>query len=300
MVNVAFGSHGGNGPYHGWVMAYKGSTLQMLGAWNTSPNGQDAAIWQSGCGLSADSKGNIYVNTANGDFDLALGGQNAGDSILRLTFNGSAFTVADYFTPFNQQTLASQDNDLGASGLLLIPGTRLGTAASKTGDIYLVNLDRLGHYSASDNSQIVQYLPGAIGNNVTDDNFSTATYFDGSVYYIGQNDNIRQFALSNGLLSTLPIELSANYFGNRGAQAVVSANGTHNGVLWAIECSTGGGNGILHAYDANDVGNELYNTAQANGNRDAFGPAVRFAVPTVINGRVYVGGQNQLAIFGDL
>jgi hypothetical protein len=298
VVYIAWGSHGDNGPYHGWIMGYSASNLQQIAVWNATPNGQAGSIWQSGCGLSADSQGNVYSVTSNGDFDLAFGGQNAGDSILRMTLNGSALTVADYFTPFDQQTLASTDNDLGASGLLLIPGTRLGTAGGKNGSVYLVNLDNLGHYDPTDNSQIVQYLPGAIGTAVTDDNFSTAAYFNGNVYYIGENDPLRQFAFSNGTLSNFPIATSLNVFGHRGSEPVISANGTNNAILWAIEYVTGGGNGILHAYDANNVGKELYNSLQAGG-RDTFGAAVKFSVPTVVNGKVYVGAQSELAIFAN-
>ena len=131
---------------------------------------------------------------------------------------------------------------------------------------------------------------------MTDNNFSSPAYFNGNVYYIGENDPVRQFALSNGQLSKFPIAVSANSFGHRGGEPAISANGTNNGILWAIEYVTGGGNGILHAYDANNVGKELFNSLQAG---DTFGPAVKFSVPTVVNGKVYVGAQSQLAIFAN-
>jgi hypothetical protein len=307
IVYVAFGSHGDNNQYHGWIMAYKASTLQQVAVWNSTADGHAGAIWSGGTALSADSSGNIYVVTANGDFGLGFG-PNASDSVLRLTYDPSvtdptkAIRVADYFTPDNQEMLASDDNDLGSSGLMLIPGTHLGTVAGKEGSIYLVDLNNLGHFNATDNSNIPQFLPGVLGdraNGGTDENFSTATYFNGNVYYIGEHDNVRQFALSGGQLSTKPISISNDVYDKLGAQAAISANGSSEGILWAIEYVSGGGNGELRAYDATDVSKELYTSSQAGG-RDGFGRAVKFSVPTIFAGKVYVGGQDELAIFGNL
>ena len=299
VVYIAWSSHGDNGPYHGWITAYDAATLKSVAVWNTTPNGDDGAIWQSGAGLSADSQGFIYAVTANGHFDADSGGRDYGDSIVKLTLNGSAISVVDYFSPFNQAVLAADDNDFGSAGIALIPGTRLGTAAGKDGGLFLVNLDKLGHYDPKDNSVVLQYIPGAIGTAFTDNNFSTAAYFNGNVYYIGENDFVRQFQLSGGLLSTFPVHQSGIQYGKFGAQPVVSANGSGNGILWAVEYVTGGGNGVLHAYDANDVSKELYNSNQA-GSRDNFGAAAKFSVPTIINGKVFVGGQSKLAIFANM
>jgi hypothetical protein len=296
VVYIGWGSHGDNGPYHGWITAYDAATLKQVAVWNATPNGNEGAIWQSGAGLSADSNGIIYAVTGNGTFDAGAGGPDYGDSIVALKLNGSALNVIDYFTPFNQAKFSAQDNDLGSSGLTLIPGTRLGTAGGKDGSIYLIDLDNMGHFNAMDNLQIVQYLPNAIGTDFTDDNFSNATFFNGNVYYIGENDFARHYKLSGGMLSGLPDSQSSGKYGHRGAQAVVSANGTTNAILWAIEYISGG-NGVLHAYDANNLATEFYNSNQA-GQRDGFGSAVRFSVPTVINGMVYVGAKSQLAIFG--
>jgi hypothetical protein len=306
IVYVAFGSHGDNNQYHGWIMAYKASNLQKVGIWNSTPNGHAGAIWAGGTALSADASGNIYVTTANGDFGLGFG-PNAGDSVLRLTFNPSAsdpakaFTLADYFTPDNEATLASDDNDLGSSGLMLIPGTHLGTVAGKEGSIYLVDVNGLGHYNGSGNSNIPQFLPGVLGdkaNGGTDENFSTATYFNGNVYYIGDHDNLRQFSFSGDRLSNALDLKSPDVFNELGAQAAISANGTDNAILWAIEY-VAGDKGELRAYDATNVSKELYTSSQAGG-RDSFGHASKFSVPTVVNGKVYVGGQTELAIFGNL
>jgi hypothetical protein len=306
VVYIAFGSHGDNPQYHGWIFAYDASTLHQLGIWNTTPNGHAGAIWHGGTGLSADSNGNIYAVTSNGDFDLSFGGPNASDSVVKLTFDKSAsgpakaFTVADYFTPDNQNTLAAEDNDLGSSGLLLIPGTHLGTVAGKEGSIYVVDLNRLGHYDASDNSNAVQFLPTMLGdpnNGGTDENFSTASFFNGSVYYIGDHDTIKQFAFNGDQLSNAPVDMSQDSYDELGAQAVISASGTSNAILWAIEYVAGGTAGELRAYDATGVSKELYTSSQAGG-RDSLNGAVKFSVPTVANGKVYVGTHNKLLIFG--
>lgn len=294
VVYIAWSSHGDTPPYHGWIMGYNASTLQQVSVWNTTPDGSAGSIWHSGTGLSADSAGNIYAITANGDFD---GNRQFSDSFVKL---GSNLALFDYFTPFNEQQLAAEDNDLGSGGMLLVPGTRLGIGAGKEGSIYVVNLDNMGHFNPNDNSQIVQFLPDAVGGNQppTDNNFSTPAFFNGFVYFIGENDQVRQFQLVNGLLTTSPVALSPNIFGHQGAQPVVSANGTSNGIMWAIERIPGNNEGgVLHAYDANNVANELYNSTQA-GTRDQFGEATKFSVPTVINGKVYVGTQNSLAVFG--
>lgn len=307
VVYIAFGSHGDNNQYHGWIFAYDAASLRQLGIWNSTPNGNAGAIWAGGTALSADSTGNIYVTTANGDFGLGFG-PNASDSVLKLNFDRSvsdprtAITVADYFTPDNQQMLASEDNDLGSSGLMLIPGTHLGTVAGKEGSIYVVDLNNLGHYNTSNNNNIVQFLPGVLGNSAnggTDENFSTASYFNGNIYYIGDHDSVKQFAFDGHLLSTVPVDRSEDTFDELGAQAVISANGTSNAVLWAIEYVAGGNPGELRAYDATDVAKELYASSQA-GSRDSFGEAVKFSVPTVANGKIYVGAQYKLVVFGSL
>ena len=296
-VYIAWTSHGDNDPqeYHGWIMGYDANTLQQKFVWNSTPNGKQGSIWQSGAGLSADDDGNMFAITSNGDFNNGI--SNYSDSFMKF---GENLAIFDFFTPYNQQDLAGTDNDLGSGGLMLIPGTRLGVAAGKEGSIYLVNLDNMGGYH-TDGNHVVQFLPFAIGGNEgfhTDENFSTPAYFNGNVYFIGENDFAKQFQLSNGMLSASPVALSANQFGHQGAEPVVTANGTKGAIMWAIERIPGNGNGgVLHAYDATNIANELYNSTQAN-SRDLFGEATKFSVPTITNGKIYIGTQNSLAIFG--
>ncbi len=292
VVYIAESSHGDNPPYHGWIFGYDAKTLQQVSIWNTTPDGKSGSIWQSGAGLAADSFGNIYTITANGDFD---GNRQFSDSFIKL--GAKNLGLFDFFTPFNEQSLAANDNDLGSGGIMLIPGTRIGVGAGKEGSIYLVNLDNMGKFNPNQNENL-QFLPNAIGTQFTDNNFSTPAFFNSWVYFIGENDSVRQFQLSNGLLTTSPVALSQNVFNHQGAQPVVSANGTTDGIMWAVERVPGQPNGgILHAYDATNVAFELYNSTQA-GNRDLFGEATKFTVPTVINGKVYVGTQNGVAVFG--
>lgn len=301
VVYMAWGSYDDYGPYHGWIMGYDASTLAQVIAWNSTPNGEQGGIWNAGASFASDSSGNIYVVTGNGTSDAFSGGKNYGDTVLKLKPNGNTFTVSDYFTPFDQSLLMANNLDLGSSGLTLLlnqpgPISNLAVSAGKSGKIYLLDLGNLGGFQAGNDNQIVQSIPNALGTQATDNDFSTATYWQGNVYYIGNNDVIKQFKLSNGLLSSLPVAQGNYVYGYPGANMSVSANGANNGIVWAIEP---GGVNVLHAYDATNVSHELYNTSQAPG-RDQFGVAIRFTVPTVIHGKVYVAGGSELAIFGPL
>jgi len=292
VVYIAWASYQDFGNYHGWVMGYDASTLKQVRVWNATPDGSKGGIWMSGAPLTADSSGNLYLVVGNGSFDADKGGKDYGDSIVKLTPSGGGFTISDYFTPFDQANLAATDFDLGSSGLTLLLNQGLGVNAGKAGKIYLVDLNSMGKFQSGSDSQIVQSIGGALGTGPDDLDYSTAVYWNGNVYYVGDMDTVKQFQLSNGKLSTSPI-VSAHSYGYPGANMSISSNGNSNGILWVLEAS---GKNVLHAYDATDVGTELYNSTQAGG-RDLFGTAVRFTVPTIVNGRVYVAGQN-FTIFG--
>jgi hypothetical protein len=299
VVYVPFGSYNDVNPYHGWIFGYDASTLQQVRVWNSTPNGEGAGVWMAGSSLSADSAGNIYAITGNGTFDADSGGNDYGDTLVKLTPAGNTFTVADYFTPSNQLTLSVGDIDMGSAGPMLLPDqpgpvTHLGVSGGKSGTIFLLNLDNLGKYQESGDTQVVQALPGALGSGANNNNFSTPAYWQGNVYFVGQHDVVKQFQISNGLLSTLPIAQGTYTFGYPGANMIVSANGAADGILW---CTEAGGVNVLHAFDASNVSHELYNSSWA-GTRDYFGVAIRFSVPTVMNGKVYVAGQTELAVFG--
>lgn len=299
VVYIAWASYQDYGNFHGWVMGYDASTLKQVRVWNATPNGRAGGVWMAGAAVSSDTSGNLFLVTANGTFDANSGGPDYGDSFVKLTPNGSGFTVSDYFTPFNQALLSANDIDLGSSGLTLFPDQpgsvpHLCVSAGKAGTIHLVNRDSMGKFQSGSDSQIVQSIPNAIGTLPTDNDYSTAVYWNGNIYFIGDKDVVKQFQLNNGQLSTAPVKLGTSVYGYPGGNMSVSSNGTSNGILWSVEA---GGANVLHAYDATDVSKELYNSNQA-GARDHFGVAVRFTVPTVINGKVYVAGGSQLAAFG--
>jgi len=301
VVYIEWASYQDWGNYHGWIMGYDASNLKQLRVWNATPNGRGGAVWMAGAPASADSSGNLYVVTGNGTFDANTGGKDYGDSLIKLTPNGT-FSISDYFTPFDQANLSANDIDVGSSGLTLLfnqpgPNANLGITAGKAGKIYVVDLNNMGKFQAGSDSQIVQSIPNALGSpqQTSDNNYSTAVYWNGNVYYIGNMDVVRQFQLSNGRLSGSPVDVGLSAYGYPGANMSVSSNGSGNGILWSIEAS---GQNVLHAYDANDISNELYNSDQNSSGRDHFGTAIRFTVPMVATGKVYVGGQTQLAIFG--
>ncbi len=295
VIYIAWGSYNDLGLYHGWVMAYDATSLDQVGVWNDTPNGQKGGIWLANCGLSADPDGNVYVLTGNGTFSADSGGSDYGDSFVKLNMTSGQITVKDFFTPFNQIELELNDNDLGSTGLVLFPDmngpvAHLGITAGKEGRIYLVNMDDLGKYQVGSDSQIVQSIPNALGGTPDARNLSTAVYWQGNVYFVGHNDVLKQFKMVNGQLTSA----AQNSYGfGYTAASSVSSNGTSDGILWTAES----GADVLHAYDATNVATELYNSSQA-GTRDSFGRIEHFNPPTVANGKVYVGGKTDFAIFG--
>lgn len=295
VLYIAFASHCDSNPYHGWVLAYDAATMNQVGAFNATPNGGMGGIWQSGGGAAADADGDVYVITGNGTFDADTGGSDFGDSFLKLA--GGTLMLSDYFTPYDQASLAANDTDLGSGGPLLLPDQTVGpphllVGAGKEGTIYLVNRDAMGQFQTGSDSQIVQSLPGALGSL-----FSTPAYFANTVYFVAVDDVLKAYVLNNGQL-TLSGQ-AATPFGFPGASPVISANGSSNGIVWALQTDqyASAGPAVLHAYSAADVSIEFYNSNQ-NPARDDPGPAVKFTVPTVANGKVFVGTQNQLAVFG--
>jgi hypothetical protein len=300
VVYIAWASHGDVQPWHGWVIGYNATALQQQTmAYNVSPNGYGGGIWQSGEGLATDSSGNLFFATGNGDFNADTGGTDYGDSVVKLRPAG---TVADYFTPFDQGVMEQQNFDLSSAGPVLLvdqPGPtphRLVTAA-KTGTIYVINRDNMGQFQSGSDSQIIQALPGILPHGGGEEgNYSAPVFFNNNVYYGAVNDNLKIFQFTNGVLSSGPVSQSPETYPNRGASFAISANGTNNGILWASQDNTPA-TGVLRAYDANNLTQELYSSDQA-GNRDTLGFATKFTIPLVANGKVFVISQNQLTAYG--
>jgi hypothetical protein len=298
VIYTAWGSHSDIGPYHGWLIGFDAQSLARVSVFNTTPNGGLGAIWMAGGGPGDDENSYIYVSTGNGSYARTGTGSPAfGNSLLKLSPTGTQ--VIDAFTPWNQATLSTQDADFGSGGLMLLPdqpGThpRLLITGGKDGNVFLIDRDNLGGYQGCGSTcdSVVQVLPaGTVGGGI----FATPAYFNGRVYYQGCCGNVlKAFSLSNGLLSSSPVSQASTGFGYPGATPSVSANGASNGIVWTLQRTTGAA--ILHAYDALDLSNELYNSTQVL--EDQLDGSVKFAVPTIANGKVYVGTQSSLAIFG--
>jgi hypothetical protein len=251
----------------------------------------------SGCGLSADANNNLYFATGDGAFNANTGGSEIANSFVKLS-TGSRLAVSDYFTPWNQAYLASNNLDLGSGGVMLLPDQpghfpRLMIGAGKSGLVYLMNRDMLttgnNHFNANGSVDFVVQTVSLQGGS-----FDTPAYFNGTIYYAGARDVLTALSLSNGILPSVPSSLGPRTFGFPGATPSISANGNANGIVWVIQRANPA---VLAAYNATNLSKELYNSSQA-GTRDRLVDGVKFAVPTVANGKVYVGGQYALAVFG--
>jgi PA14 domain/Chitobiase/beta-hexosaminidase C-terminal domain len=295
---VLFTSHQDYPPYHGWVFAYNGYTLQQTGIFNTTPNGSGGGIWQSISGPCADTSGNIYFETGNGNYDDTH--DNYGDTVLKLSgVNG--LSLADYFTPYNQLSLNLADLDIGSAGLILLPDSagsvahpHLLVAGSKAGVFWLLDRDNMGQFNPDADTQIVQEVSGA-----THGMWCTPAYWNGAIYYAASGDNLKRFTVSNAAINTTPASQSTSTIpGN--SSPMVSSSGTSNGIVWVLDTSGSQSSpSILHAYNATNVAVEYYNSSQ-NLTRDNPGNAVKWTMPTIANGKVYVGSVNGLAVFGNL
>jgi hypothetical protein len=263
----------------------------------------------SGCGISADHDGNLYFSVANGPFD-AFGeepGSNFSDSVVKLKPGPHGISLASFFTPYSQAKMAEDDLDLGSAGVLLLPDQpgpypHLAVTAGKNGHIYVLNRDNLGGYynSARGNPQIVQEISGRLRQQM-----GTPAYWDGRLYFGAgispQKDGIKAFDLRNGSVSSIPSSQSAAIYHLTRSTVSVSANGNSNGIVWAVDndayYSSHAGPAVLHAYDAKNLGRELYNSGQRS-SRDNPGRAGKFTVPTIAAGKVFVGTADQLSVYG--
>jgi hypothetical protein len=304
VVYIGFSDHGDSAIYHGWVLGYNSTNLQQVMAFCTTPNEGKGGVWHGGGGIAADASGNLYFSTGNGNFKASS--KDYGDTALKLSPSGS---VLDYFTPSNQATLYSQDLDLSPGGVLLLPdqsgpNPHLMIASGKYGSIHLINRDNMGGYSTS-RDNIVQELPAVLGtppNTFETGNRICPVYFNGNVYFSADDDNIKAYRLTNGLLTTTPTSQSAEVYQYPGAPLAISANGSNNGILWVVERFSDASTvniapGILRAYDPANLTNIFYESNQA-GARDTLDFAAKFSVPLVINGKVFVASLSQLTVYG--
>ena len=300
VVYTSWASHCDFVPYTGWVIGYNETTLARTSVLNLTPNGNDGAMWNAGSGPAGDAGGYVYVLTGNGTFDTVLDGSGLpmngdyGNAFVKMWPSNSGLSAVDYFTMSNTVSESNSDTDLGSGGVLLIPPAATGSVslavgAGKDGHIYVVDTNNLGKFS-SGGDVIYQELPGALGPV-----FSSPAWFNGKLYYGSVGSALKAFAFVNGSFTASPVSQTSNSFGYPGTTPSISANGSSNGIVWAAENDSPA---VLHAYDATNLSNELYNSNQAPNGRDQFGAGNKFIVPTVANGKVYVGTENGVGVFG--
>jgi hypothetical protein len=303
VIYTGWTSHCDIRPYTGWIMGYSESTLAQTSVLNVTPNGDAGSIWMAGAGLAADSSGNIYFLDANGDFDTSLnasgfpGDGDYGNAFMKLSTSGNQLAVADYFEMDNGVEESDNDTDLGSGGTIVLPDLsdgsgntwHLAVGAGKDQNLYLVNRDAMGKFSANNNN-IYQELAGALPGGV----WAMPAYFNNTVYYGSVGSPIQAFTITNAKLSTSATSQTANSFGYPGATPSVSANGTSNAIVWAVENTSPA---VLHAYNATNL-TEIYNSNQASNGRDHFGDGNKFITPMIVNGHLFVGTPNGVAVFG--
>ena len=312
VVYATWASHGDIDPYHGWVIGYDATSLAPVTTYNLTANGSRGGVWMSGAAPAADSANALYLSTGNGTFNRdssSAPNTDLGDSVVKLA-TSSGISATDWFSPFNQSDLESADRDLGSSGVVLLPDQTSGTAhllvtGGKEGRLYLLNRDSMGHYcdscsSSSGDTNTVQNF------SATSALFGTPAFWNNGLYVGGLSDQllVYTFNSSTGKFQTSPSSQTSTSFSFPGVTPSISSQGTSNGIVWALDTSqygvpkNSGGPAVLHAYDATDLTTELWNSTQAANNRDRAGNAVKFAVPTVANGKVYVGTRTTVEVYG--
>ena len=300
MVYVGYASHCDKEPYHGFLMAYDAKTLAEVSVLNTSPTGSEASIWQSGQGPAADEEGNVYVVTGNGSWD---GARNFSESFMKLT---PRLKLLDWFTPTNHFLLDEKDIDLDSSGATLIPGTHLVLGGGKEGVLYTLDTRNLGHLG---DEHALQHFHATVSH------LHSLVYWEsakaGNLLYVwGQRDKAKVYKLDGDKLGETPLMMrDVPNQGHPGAMLSLSANGNKDGILWAAIHATGDSwhesrPGILHAYDADDIRRELWNSLE-NPARDDCGEYSKMAPPTIANGKVYLAsfgsenvGTGQFCVYG--
>jgi len=310
-IYTSWTSHCDSAPYTGWIIAYGQTSLAQTAVLNVAPNATGSgfasagpAIWMSGGGPAADTSGNVYLLTGNGAFETALDGNgfpsgaDYGNSFLKLATRGGALAVADYFTMYDEVGESAADLDLGSGGAMLLPdltdsaGTarHLMVGAGKDGNLYVVNRDSMGRFSPGGNN-VWQELTGVLGGGI----WSTPAWFNGTLYYGPSGGSLLAFTAAAARFPGSASSRSSASFPYPGTAPAVSANGSANGIVWAHENASPA---VLHAFDAGNLAHELYNSSQAANGRDHFGAGNKFITPMIADGKVFVGAQTGVAVFG--
>lgn len=301
VIYTAWTSHCDARPYTGWIIGYDESTLERTSVLDVTPNGHEGAIWQAGAGMSSDGK-NIYFLDANGSFDTTLNKKgfpingDYGNAFVKLSTINNKLAVADYFNMFNTVDESNQDEDLGSGGTIVLPPMKdtkgktrhLAIGAGKDSNIYIVNRNNMGKFNPNNDKAIYQELDGVLGGG----EWATSAYFDGSVYFGPEGNELMQFTFARAKLSKSAKSKSSASFTYPGTTPSISANGSMDGIVWAVEHAD---SSVLHAYNAKNLAHELYNS---NRSRDQIGSASHFGTPMIVNGKVYVGTTGSVVAFG--
>jgi len=304
VVYTAWASHCDDRPYTAWVMGYDESSLGQVAVLNLTPNGVQGGIWMANGGLAADSEANIYLLDGNGTFDTVLNSQGMpssqdfGNAFVKISTADGTLAPVDYFATYNTVSEINGDTDLGSGGTVVLPDMidaqgntrRLAVGAGKDANIYLVDRDNMGGFNPNGNSAIYQEVSGALANVVA----STPAYFDGTLYYAAWGDHLKAFPFQSARLGSVSSQ-SIGTYSYAGATPGVSANGTSNGIVWAVDNNSPAG---LYAYAATNLAIQLYSSTQAAGGRDNFGSGAKFITPTIASARVYVGTASGVGVFG--
>jgi hypothetical protein len=300
-VYLSWASHCDDRPYTGWIMGYNINTLKQTTVLDVTPNAYQGAIWNSGAGMAADGEGNIFLLDGNGVFDSTLNSSgfpsegDYGNAFLHLTTKGG-LAVADYFEMDNEASENGTDTDLGSGGTLLVSqkdssGTtwKLAVGAGKDSNLYVVNRTDMGKFSSSNNN-IYQELAGALPGGI----WSMPAAFQANIYYGPVGSPILDFQFKDAMLQTTAVAKTTTSFGYPGTTPSISSNGGKNAIVWATANTNPA---VLYAYNARTLA-ELYNTNQAANGRDHFGNGNKFITPMIANGKVYVGTQTGVGVFG--
>jgi Chitobiase/beta-hexosaminidase C-terminal domain/Legume lectin domain len=308
-VYIGYAAHGDNGPWHGWLFAYNATTLKQTAALCLSPNGVGAGIWAAGAGLPIDttvSGGRMFAVTGNGTRSTAppFNGSAYGESVVAFSLANGQITPVDEFTPFNFQILNDHDWDQGSGGLLMPPDQQganphLLITAGKEGRILVLNRDNLGGFAsgASSNTNALQDISDVIPQ--ANGFWSTAAYWNGNVYFWAEYNVPMLFKLNSGVMSSQPDSQSTITSDFPDPTFSISSDGAQNGIAWAVRSDQFNSNGsaVLYAWDANDLTNTIYQS-DTNATRDHAGPANKFSVPVVTNGKVYFAAHGEVDVYG--
>lgn len=299
-VFIGYASHCDKDPYHGFLLGYNETSLKQVGVFNTSPGGKEGSIWQSGQAPSVDDKGNIYFITGNGSWN---GITQFSESFIKLDPH---LHLLDWFTPTNHFRLDKDDNDLNSSGAILIPGSHLVIGGGKEGVLYAIDTEHFGHLGDEHAAQHFAATSSHLHSMVY---WKSARNGD-ALYLWGQRDRARAYRLVGHKFDETPFMIRPDKNdGHPGAMLSLSANGGKDGILWAAIHATGDSwnesrPGILHAYDADDINHELWNSLQKP-DRDDCNNYSKMAPPTIANGKVYLAsfgtenaGTGQLCVYG--